>query len=706
MRTGMGRSFGHPRPENTVEDYSVKNSFYHEPSRTWFQMIQRDGRYYQRWYQLDLEGKQTNAKEMSVDYVMGSAIHARAYLHRTADGALAQLPVAWYSEKGGYWWMAPGYDQASQPYAQRIISYDCIFCHNSYENVPAAHRRLGDTAVFTGELPEGIDCQRCHGPGKRHVQLAGTPGTKVEEIRAAIVNPKRLEPEREAEVCMQCHLQTTEFRLPHVVKRYERPDFSYLPGQPLGNFEIAFEYAPGTERDHWFQNVSTVDRMRKSQCFIRSNGALKCTTCHDPHSIEHGGQKDHYNAVCRECHADAFAKLVASGKHTSQTGCIDCHMPLRRPLEVVHIVKRDHFIQRFLPKGDTTAEIQERHETDANSYRGEVIPYYPDPLPRTSENEMYVAIAQIRDKANLASGIPKLKQILETERVSRPEPWFELGEAYQNEGKFPEALAAYRQSLARDPAFAPALLGMGATLQKNRATTGALEALRRATEAAPDSGVAWNQLGQAEIDAGQPDPAKRAFEKALAIDPDTPQPHNGLGIVLAQAGDAAGAEKEFRAALQALPNYGDAHGNLANLLLARGDVRGAAWEYDIAVRLQPNDYLVRYNYGTMLNAMQRYVDAQRQFEEAIRVNPDFAEAHDLLGNLLERAGDLDRATQEYQTAVRLSPKLAHAQLDLGATLMKRGDKAGATEHLKAAAASGDNVLRGIAQQLLKESGAP
>jgi hypothetical protein len=37
--------------------------------------------------------------------------------------------------------------------------------------------------VYLDPLPEGIDCQRCHGPGKRHVDLAGTAGAAPEKIR-------------------------------------------------------------------------------------------------------------------------------------------------------------------------------------------------------------------------------------------------------------------------------------------------------------------------------------------------------------------------------------------------------------------------------------------------------------------------------------------------------------------------------------------
>ena len=179
--TGMAKSFAHPRPENTVEDYTTRNHFYHAPSNTYFEMIRRGADYFQLRYQIGYEGKRTNIEETKIDYFLGSGIHARAYLHRSADGRLLQLPVTWYSEKGGYWWMAPGYDSPDHIYGQRAITYDCIFCHNGYEAIPATHARLGDEPVYSGELPEGVDCQRCHGPGQNHIQAASKPGAKPED---------------------------------------------------------------------------------------------------------------------------------------------------------------------------------------------------------------------------------------------------------------------------------------------------------------------------------------------------------------------------------------------------------------------------------------------------------------------------------------------------------------------------------------------
>ena len=699
----MAKSFAHPRPENTLEDYTSKNHFYHAPSNTYFEMIRRGSDYFQLRYQVGYQGKRTNVEETKIDYFLGSGIHARAYLHRSADGRLLQLPVTWYSEKGGYWWMAPGYDSPDHIFGQRAITYDCIFCHNGYEAIPASHARLGDEPVYSGELPEGVDCQRCHGPGQNHVQAAGKAGAKPEDVRAAIVNPSKLSPDREAEVCLQCHLQTTEFSLPHVVKRYDRGDFSYRPGQPLADFELAFDYSPGTERDNWFQNVSTASRLRMSQCFLKSKGALKCTTCHDPHNIRHGEESaDHYNAICRQCHAAAFTALVTAKKHTPEPGCTGCHMPLRRPVEVVHIVKTDHYIQRVKPSADLLADIPERHETQANSYRGKVELYYPKALPPTPENEMYLAVAQVRDRSNLADGLPRLAAALNAVHPKTPEPYFELASAYQAAGQLDRAIASYREALKVDPRYPAALLGLGTALRQSGDLPAAADAFDRATRAAPDNPKAWNELGQVDLDLGRAPQAVEALKKSIALAPEAPQPHNGLGIVLAQSGSFPAAEAEFREAIRIFPGYGEAHGNLAGVLDLERDLPQALYEFDLAVRISPDDANTHFNYGAVLSREKRFDDARAQMQAAVEANPNFAEAHEMLGRFYEQQGKIDDALREYQAAVRVRPDMSQAQLDLGAMLAKKGDIAGATEHLRLAAAAADPTLRQIALQLLEQ----
>ena len=706
-QNGMGRSFSATKPEILIEDFSKNNTYYHAASDTYYEMQRRGDKLIQRRYQIGFDNKQTNVDEKNVDFIIGSGNHMRTYAHRNPDGTLLELPLAWYAEKGGYWAMNPGYDAPDYPYARRQIAYDCMFCHNAYPKTPPGHDRLGDLPVYTGVMPEGIDCQRCHGPGQKHVDIASTPGSKPGAIRSAIVNPARLTDDRQVEVCAQCHLKTTEFRLPHAIKKYERPDFSYKPGEPLESFALTFDEAPGPSKSQRFETASAVTRMRESQCFLKSNGSLKCTSCHNPHDIRHGAEANaQYDSVCRQCHAAPFNQMVAVGKHPSETNCIDCHMPKRRTEDIVHIVVTDHLIQRTKPAGDLLADLPEHHYDGATQYHGEVVPFYPNPLPQTPANRFYLAVAQVRDGANLTKGIPELEKAIAALNPARPEPFLDLADALLLAGQVPRAIDAYRQSLRRDPMYLPALLELVPALKTAGQPVQSAAAAKRATELAPTDPRAWNALGQAELDLSQAAAALPALKKALSLDPEKPEAHNGIGIALAQSGDTAGGEAEFREAIRVLPNYSEPHGNLANLLAWKQDLRQAAYEFDRAIHLNPRDTAARFNYGSMLNGMQRFDDAQVQLEEALEGNPNFAEAHDLLGTILERKGLTEEALKHYRDAVRLRPELSHAQLDLGAVLQNQGDKAGAAEHLRLAAKTTDPAMRQLAERLLQQLNSP
>ncbi len=67
-----------------------------------------------------------------------------------------------------------------------------------------------------------------------------------------------------------------------------------------------------------------------SQCFIKSNGALKCITCHDPHNIQHGTETDdHYNKVRGS--TIPRRSTPCDRKHTAETGCVDAICPCGVP---------------------------------------------------------------------------------------------------------------------------------------------------------------------------------------------------------------------------------------------------------------------------------------------------------------------------------------------------------------------------------------
>jgi predicted CXXCH cytochrome family protein len=706
-RTGMARSFYRPAPDN------IKSTkFYHKPSDSYFAMLEHDGRFYQRRYQIGFDGKETNGLEKQIDYVVGSGNHVRAYLHRTTRNTLIELPLAWYAEQGsshdgsssvGVWGMNPGYDRPDHPGFTRNIPNACMFCHNGIPVFASGTSEAGRDAVFPERMPEGIDCQRCHGPGSRHVQLAEN-GAKAEETRGAIVNPARLSPERQMDVCMQCHLETTSSPLPNAIVRYEREPYSFRPSEPLSDFMLQFDHAPGTGHDDKFEIAGAAYRLRRSACFQKSQGALKCTTCHNPHDIPRGEEAArHYAQVCRQCHDAAVNKLTAAGSHPKSDDCVGCHMPKRRTDDVVHAVMTDHYIQRRKPERDLLAPLAERRETEENGYRGEVVPYYPQTLPVGRDRDLYWAVAQVSQKSNLSQGIPALVAAIERYKPESAEYYLHLGDAYTNNAEISKAVPLYEEATRRKPDSLVALRKWGFSLRSSGQPQRAIDVLKRALAVTPDA-TAWHELGLAYVDLRSKDEAVAAFQKAADLDEDMAEPYNSQGAVWLENRDVARAEPAFREAIRRQPEYAEARSNLANLLSATGRFEEARYQFEAAIRIKPNYAAARFNYAIALARVKRFSDAQAQVEAELKSSPGVAEAHDLLGNLLVAQGKIRPAVQEYEEAIRLQPKFGRAHLDLGSLLAESGDVRAALPHLQEAAASPDAAVSGEARQVLQELG--
>jgi tetratricopeptide (TPR) repeat protein len=699
QQTGMGRSFYRPSPATTIEDFSKDNTYYHQPSDSYFTMLRREGKYYQRRHQLDSLGKQINVIEKPVDYILGSGNHARTFLSRTTANTLIELPLGWYAEKGGYWAMNPGYDRPHHDGFRRPITYDCMFCHNAYPQIPADNVQPFADAVYTGPLPEGIDCQRCHGAGIRHAQLAGTKGTKPEAIRAAIVNPARLSTERQMEGCMVCHLETTSFPLPNALQRFERAAFSYRPGEPLAGFLLNFDHAPDAGREDKFEIVNAAYRLRRSACFLKSANKLLCTTCHNPHDIPRAEKADqHYTAACRRCHAQAFDRIVQAGQHTTANGCVACHMPKRRTEDVVHVVATDHFIQRRLPPGDLLADRAEHQDT----YRGRVVPYYPAVLPVTAENQLTLAVAQVIQRSNMTEGIAQLTAAIEKYKPVQAGYYLQLADALQASGQPAKALPVYLEAVRHSPKSAVMLRRLGTALRQSARYAEAVEVLKQSTRISPEAPVAWHELGLAYRSMGKTTEAISAIGKALQLDSDLPEAHNNLGSIWFTSGDQTRAESAFREAIRIRPDYADAHGNLAGVLSGSDRVDQAKAEFETALGLRPADAATRYNYAMLLGRTGQYDEAQHELESTLSADPQFTDAHVLLADLLMARGQPRAAAPHYEQALRSTPDSGRAHLGLAAALLSLGDRAAAVQHLRVASTGADPAIRDQAAEILRQ----
>jgi predicted CXXCH cytochrome family protein len=647
QHTGMARSFARPAAGNMVADFTTHNTYYHNASGRYYTMLRRDGKYYQRRHQLGPDGKITNVIEKEINFVMGSGNHARTYLHQTRQGTLLELPVGWYPEKGGHWAMNPGYDRPNHDGFRREIGYDCMFCHNGYPEIKPGADAYGAVPVFPGKIPEGIDCQRCHGPGGDHVRAAQSANPGPDAIRSSIVNPSRLSPERQLEICMQCHLESSSRPLPYAMVRYGRGAFSYRPGEPLADYALHFDHAAGTSPPH-FEIAHAAYRLRQSACFQESQGALTCVTCHDPHHAVRGKEAiQQYRAACLGCHRDTLAAEIAATRHTADQDCLRCHMPKRRTDDAVHVVMTDHFIQRHRPTGDLEAPLSE--QSTANQ-TGEVVLYYPTDLPAKRDKDLYLAVAQVIEGANLKPGIERLELAIREYIPAQGEFYYELAQAYRSAGQPERALAMYEEALTRKKDFLPALVHLGETLEQTGNLRRAAEILERAVSVGQRPPAVLAELSSVYLRAGRVSDAERTAREALQGDPELPEASNSLGMTLFTQGRMAEAAAGYREAIRVRPNYSDGHYNLGNLLAIGQDLEAAIWHYRQALQAAPDIAETHHNLAAALALRREYAEAKRHFERAVQLKPDYHAAHLNLGNLEMRSGNRRSAQRHFEKA--------------------------------------------------------
>jgi Tfp pilus assembly protein PilF len=689
----MGRSLYRADPHTAAADFTNRHELANRISGRHYSMLLRAGSLFERRVEIGFDGRETNIVEQKIDYVVGSGNHARTYLHRTAQGTLIELPVSWYSENGGYWAMSPGFDRPNQPDFLRTVSTDCMFCHNGYPDPAQRPVSAAVDPVFGPNLPEGIDCQRCHGPGRAHVAAASSRNAPAEALRKAIVNPAKLSRQRQLEVCLQCHLETTSRDLPAAIPHYDHPPFAYRPGEPLGDYISYFDHAPGAGRDDKFEIAHAAYRLRKSQCFLKSQ--MTCTTCHDPHRIPRGEEAtQHYVAVCKNCHAAAHSSVKLA-----QSNCVECHMPKRRAEDAVHTVLTDHYIQRRLPARNLTAPLEESDFRKYDIYRGRVIPYYPS-SGYAPHDDLYLAVAQVENQSNLSEGIPVLEQQIRKLEPAEPEFYFELAQAYSHAGNGQQAERSYRDALRHKSSFRPAIHDLTLILVRGGRLQEAATLLESAASAVPPDLLLITDLGTVYWKQGNLDRAEQLFRQVLAADPDSPDAANLLGSVLTVKGALADAEAQFRRALALAPDLAEGHFNLANLLARQEKYPESAYHFQRAIAVQPDYAEAHHNYGNLLTLMHSLNQAHSELEIAIRLAPNLANTHRDLADELVLEGRTDQGIEEYRRAIQLDPNLFDAHLGLGLSLLRKGNSAEARVHFSKAAESPDTGVRQMALKAL------
>ena len=257
------------------------------------------------------------------DLVIGSGRKGQTYLY-WKDDQLFQLPISYWTEFGS-WVISPGYGDRSLDFSRPVVPR-CLECHSSFfAAVPDAgvanrYSRSGYTL--------GISCERCHGPGEKHVEL-NAPG-RAKPLDQAIVNPARLPRDRQLALCSLCH---------GGIGFEKAPAFSFTVGSALEDF-LKLE-AP-KENEKLDVHGNQVALLERSKCF-KSSG-MTCSTCHDTHVRQR--EVADFSEKCLTCHKIESCGLFPKQGRAIVGKCIDCHMPN----QTTNVIVSTHDGARIAPK--------------------------------------------------------------------------------------------------------------------------------------------------------------------------------------------------------------------------------------------------------------------------------------------------------------------------------------------------------------------
>ena len=247
-----------------------------------------------------------------LDLVLGSGRIGQTYLYWEGD-RLFELPVSYWTALGT-WISSPGYlDDVGN--FDRPVTPRCLECHVGYaETVPGPEP---PNHYNSAKIVMGISCERCHGPGRQHVDAM-----RSKKPAESIINPAKLTRDKQVEVCAQCH---------NGLRKPAAPAFSYIPGESLDNyFEPPLADPSQTAEVHGNQ----VGLLQRSRCF-QASPTMSCATCHNVHQTQRNAAS--YSEYCLMCHKTKTCREFRKLGEKIGRNCINCHMPMQSSNKIISI---------------------------------------------------------------------------------------------------------------------------------------------------------------------------------------------------------------------------------------------------------------------------------------------------------------------------------------------------------------------------------
>ncbi|MES2654601.1 MAG: tetratricopeptide repeat protein [Bacteroidota bacterium] len=575
IETGMGKSFDLATKQKSSADFSKHHVVYDKFKNLYYHPYWQNNNMYIMEFRL--KGKDTIYKRAEkVDYIIGSGQHTNSHL-MNINGYVYQMPLTWYAQEKK-WDLPPGFEGGKNSGFNRSIEFECMSCHNA---MPAVTDYTANQFV---SVPNGIDCERCHGPGEAHVKdkLANHIVDTAHEIDYTIVNPRKLPWERQIDVCQRCHLQG------NAVLKPEKTFRDFRPGMQLSDFWDV--YMPKQkDGDESLIMASHAQRLQLSKCFIEGNKNTKqgdksfetlnltCITCHNPHvSVKKTGTQI-FNTACINCHNEPQeTKCTETEKvrMVSNNNCVQCHMPRSGTIDIPHVTVHDHWIKKPAKQKEIKSIeefaglycINNKKTTELSQVKG-LINYVekfegkPEALQQAAtyfkndykQNDWLDAQIHLHYlQADYNAIIAKASFIKVQEQTSA---WlcYRVGQAFQSNNDFVRAELFYQKAVDLSPSSIDFIDKLGQVKIQLNKLEEAIKILQGNLLLNAKQANSLTNLGFAYIKQGNTALAKTYYRKALQLNPDYEQALFNLAAVYNMEGNTAEAKKLLQQIMQLNP---------------------------------------------------------------------------------------------------------------------------------------------------------
>jgi len=233
-------------------------------------------------------------------------------------------------------------ETAATPSDDYVGSESCQVCHeDQFKNfTPTKHAKLAEVPAWKGKV---IGCEACHGPGKKHVEDATTPG--------AIISFKKMPAKQASETCLACHagkethnnfrrgehfrndVGCNDCHSPHGAPTGVPPGSITFPGQsgkPNSGFATVAMLKQSEPQLCMGCHTETKSQFSKPFHHKVLEGAMKCTSCHNAHGgfeLKQTRLAVGADTACVQCHTNKQGPFAFEHGPLKTEGCSACHTP-------------------------------------------------------------------------------------------------------------------------------------------------------------------------------------------------------------------------------------------------------------------------------------------------------------------------------------------------------------------------------------------